>query len=103
MKSGGPVTFGRLMCLKGTMTKYSLLAGGAVLAVALTPAVAPAKPKPKPTRYCVPKRIGFHARGTLVSSELTQTKGADTANRSDDRYSGELTVDVKRANHHAPK
>jgi hypothetical protein len=87
------------------MTKHSILAGGAVLAVALTPAVAPAKPpkKPHPTKYCVPKRIGFHARGTFVASALTQTKGTATAKRRDDRYSGEITVDVKRANHHAPK
>ena len=85
------------------MTKLSFLAGGAILAVALTPAVAPAKPKPKPTRYCVPKSVGFHARGKLVDSSLTQTKGEDTAKRRDDRYSGEITVDVKRANHGAPK
>jgi hypothetical protein len=88
------------------MTKNSFLAGGAVLAVALTPAAALAKPKPhqpKPTKYCVPKTIGFHARGTFVSSDLTQTKGADTAKRRDDRYSGTITVDVRRANHRAPE
>jgi hypothetical protein len=86
------------------MTKNALLAGGAILAVALAPVGASAKPKPKPpTRYCVPKRIGFHARGTLISADITQTQGADTAKRRDDRYSGEITVDVKRANHRAPK
>jgi hypothetical protein len=83
------------------MTKHSILAGAAIAAAALTPVTAAAKPKP--TKYCVPKTIGFHARGTYVSGSLTQTKGADTAKRRDDRYSGEITVDVRKANHGAPK
>ena len=83
------------------MTKNSLVAGGAMLAVALTPAVASAQQQPM--RYCVPKKVGFKSVGKLVSSNLQQTKGADTAKRRDDRYSGTITVDVKRANHRAPK
>lgn len=39
----------------------------------------------------------------LVSEELTQTAGADTPKHDDDRYSGTVTVDVKKANHRAPK
>lgn len=78
----------------------------AMAALATVPATATAKPKPdKPSKpdkpakeYCAPKTVGFHAKGTYVSSDLTQTKGADTARRGDDRYSGELTVMVTKAN-----
>jgi hypothetical protein len=51
---------------------------------------------------CKPHAVGFNAYGTLESQTLTQTKGADTARRGDDRYSGTVTVTVKRANHGAP-
>ena len=78
----------------------------AVLALAATAAVAQAHP-PKPhhgaAQHCTPQTIGFHASGTLVSQALTQTAGADTSTKRDDRYSGTLTVEVKRANHRAPK
>jgi hypothetical protein len=84
------------------MTKHSILAGGAVLAVALIPGGAEAK-KPKPSRYCAPKTVGFHARGVFLSGNMVQSQGADTATRRDDRYNGEFFVDVKRANHGAPK
>jgi hypothetical protein len=50
---------------------------------------------------CKPHAVGFSASGTLESQALTQTKGADTAKRGDDRYSGTVTVTVKRANHGA--
>src|SRR3954471_17663104 len=50
-----------------------------------------------------PKSVGYNARGTLVSSTLTQTKGQDTAKRGDDRWSGTVTVNVTKANHKAPK
>lgn len=61
------------------------------------------KPKPgKPAKpYCMPKNVGYNATGTYVSGALTQTAGADTAKPGDDRYSGEVVVDVKRANHGA--
>jgi hypothetical protein len=86
------------------MQTRTFIAGGAMLAVALAPSAASAKPKkPKPTKYCVPNSVGFDARGTFVSGSLSQTKGADTAKRGDDRYSGSIVVDVKKANHGAPK
>jgi hypothetical protein len=84
------------------MTRIFALATLAVAAIAAAPAQAhPPKPKPKPKPvHC--KAVGFDARGALVSQALTQTAGVATAKRSDDRYSGTLTVDVKRANHRAP-
>jgi|SRR3954447_5432860 hypothetical protein len=54
------------------------------------------------SQKCKPHAVGFNAYGTLESQTLTQTKGADTPRRSDDRYSGTVTVTVKRANHGAP-
>ena len=54
------------------------------------------------SQKCKPHAVGFNAYGTLESQTLTQTKGADTARRGDDRYSGTITVTVKRANHGAP-
>lgn len=48
---------------------------------------------------CAPRRTIYVAFGAYVSSTLTQTKGADTAdNPRDDRYSGTVTIDVKFAN-----
>jgi hypothetical protein len=81
---------------------------GAALAVA--PALA-AKPAAKPEHpphpaKCKINSVGYNAKGLLVgdSSGLTQTKGADTpTDKSDDRYSGDITVNVTRANHKAPK
>ena len=78
----------------------------AVLALAATAAGAQAHP-PKPhhdaAQHCKARTIGFHATGTLVSQALTQTAGAETSTKRDDRYSGTLTVEVKRANHRAPE
>jgi hypothetical protein len=78
----------------------------AAAALAAAPAQAhPPKPTPKPhptSHRCESKAVGFNASGTLVSQALTQSAGADTATRSDDRYSGTVTVDVKRANHRSP-
>jgi len=77
----------------------------AVLALATTAAGAQAHP-PKPHHdaadHCKPRAVGFHASGKLVSQTLTQTAGADTSTKRDDRYSGTLTVEVKRANHRVP-
>src|SRR4051794_23593885 len=72
--------------------------------VLATPAVAKKghHPTPESPYTCIPKAHGFHAKGTLVSSNITQTAGADTTNRRDDRYSGTIVVTVKRSNHHAP-
>ena len=58
---------------------------------------------PQTSHKCKPHAVGFNAYGALESQSLTQTKGADTARRGDDRYSGTVTVTVKRANHGAPK
>lgn len=71
--------------------------GALVIAAAVT---VPAQGKPGKSHKCTPHAVGYQASGTLESQSLTQTKGADTTRRSDDRYSGGLTVDVKRANHH---
>jgi hypothetical protein len=85
------------------MRTHAIKAGGALLALALTPAAVTAKPKPHPTKYCTPKKVGFDARGTFVSGAITQTAGADTKKHGDDRYSGQIVVDVKKGNHGAPK
>ncbi|HVE69276.1 MAG TPA: hypothetical protein VNB64_11915 [Solirubrobacteraceae bacterium] len=58
--------------------------------------------KPQRANRCQPRAVGFNARGVLVASTLTQTAGQATARRGDDRYSGTVEVDVKRANHGAP-
>ncbi len=71
----------------------------AALAIAAVVAV-PAQAKPGKSHKCAAHTVGYNASGTLESQSLTQTAGADTARRSDDRYSGTLTVAVKRANHH---
>jgi hypothetical protein len=73
----------------------------ALLALSVVPAMAkPAKPQPKPHK-CEPHAVSYRVAGALVSQALTQTAGADTADRHDDRYGGTLTVSVTRANHHA--
>src|SRR4051794_20233752 len=85
---------------------------GAALAVA--PALA-AKPATHPTKpehpakthtgkakgKCKTHNVGYNAKGTLVEvPTLTQTKGADTpTDKSDDRYSGDVKVNVTKANH----
>jgi hypothetical protein len=83
-----------------------------VLAIMLFAAVlalpAQAKPtKPHPSHpanshKCTPHAVGFKASGTLVDASLTQTAGAATPERGDDRYSGSVKVNVTKANHHAP-
>jgi hypothetical protein len=65
-------------------------------------------PKPHPSHpakshKCVPHAVGYRASGELVSVSLTPTAGAATPERGDDRYSGTITVNVTKANHHAPK
>jgi hypothetical protein len=77
------------------------LCTAAVFAVSVVPAMAkPDKPKPKPSK-CQPHAVGYNAKGSLVSQSLTQTAGAGTATRHDDRYGGTLTVNVTKANHHS--
>lgn len=75
----------------------------AIAGLALAAAVAiPAQAKPNPSKShkCVPHAVGYKAAGTLESQSLTQTQGSGTPGRRDDRYSGTVTVDVERANHH---
>jgi hypothetical protein len=84
-----------------------LISASIAAALAITPALA-AKPdhptKPPHPAKCKINSAGYNAKGTLTTNGLTQTAGADTAtDKSDDRYSGDLTVDVTRANHKAPK
>ena len=81
---------------------FLALACAALLAV---PAQAknPNANGPKPAKRCTPHAVGYLAKGTLVSHTLTQTQGAGTATTSDDRYSGQLVVNVTRANHRAPR
>jgi hypothetical protein len=77
-------------------------------ALAVTPALA-AKPADKPAHpphpaKCKINSVGYHATGLLVTNGLAQTKGAETpTDKGDDRYSGDLTVNVTKANHKAPK
>lgn len=94
------------------MNKPILLAGLAAAALVAVPAQAhhstkhpdqakgPKAAKPDCTK---PLSVGYNAVGTLVEASLTQSAGQGTARRGDDRYDGSVKVDVKRANHKAPK
>jgi hypothetical protein len=88
-----------------SMRKFAICAGLAAVTVAVpaearAPRPHPAGPHPKPAR-CEPHAVGYHAHGTLVAVELTQTAGQGTARRGDDRYGGTVQVKVARANHRA--
>jgi hypothetical protein len=76
-----------------------------VAAVTVVPAQAkPSKPDhPAKSQKCQPHKVGYKASGTLVTATIEQTAGSATPERGDDRYSGSVTVDVSKANHHAPK
>ena len=55
-------------------------------------------------KKCKLKKVGYNASGLLTSYGLTQSQGAGTpADTSDDRYSGTIGVDVKKANHKSAK
>jgi hypothetical protein len=93
--------------LGDTMRKIPIYAGLAALALAV-PAQAHEHPgkthrqhRAAKQQTCSPHAVGYHARGTLVSSSLTQSAGAATPERRDDRYSGSVTVNVTKANHKA--
>jgi hypothetical protein len=80
-----------------------LISAVAAAAVAVVPAMA-AKPATHPTHPTTPAKckthsVGYNARGTLVSQTLTQTAGLGNATKSDDRWSGNITVTIKKANH----
>jgi hypothetical protein len=70
-------------------------------AALVVPAQAAKPPKSSTPRNCQPHRVAYIAAGTLVSHSLTQTAGAATTKRSDDRYSGDVTVNVTKTNRHA--
>jgi hypothetical protein len=83
-------------------------------AIAVAPALAkpthpphPVKPdhpaKTHKAHKCKTHSVGYNAKGVLVSHTLTQTQGADTTATGDDRYSGDIVVNVTKANHKAPK
>jgi hypothetical protein len=85
-----------------TMKRILMLAGVAFATTAAGAQAHPPNPHHDAANHCKPQAVGFLASGTLVSQALTQTVGADTSTKRDDRYSGTVTVEVKRANHRAP-
>lgn len=84
------------------MKRILMLAGVAFATTAAGAQAHPPNPHHNAADHCKPRAVGFHASGSLVSQALTQTAGADTSTKRDDRYSGTVTVEVKRANHRAP-
>jgi ribosomal protein L31 len=83
------------------MRKSSIAATATALAaIAVVPAQAQSTGH-HPSHKCTAHNVAFTAAGTLESATLTQSAGADTTSRRDDRYSGTVTVDVKRASHKA--
>jgi hypothetical protein len=83
------------------------LVAGAALTAAPALATKPQHPdhpaKPANPAKCKTHNVGYNAKGILVSQALTQTAGADTATKHDDRYSGDVVVNVTKANHKAPE
>jgi hypothetical protein len=84
------------------MKRILILAAVALATTAAGAQAHPPKPHHEAANHCEPQAVGFHASGTLVAQALTQTAGADASTKQDDRYSGTVTVEVKRANHRAP-
>jgi hypothetical protein len=86
------------------MRKF-LLSAAVLAAVVAVPAQAKSpNPHPPQSNKCKPHKHAYIAYGTLVSQSLTQSKGADTPDKkSDDRWSGSITVNVTKVNHHAQK
>lgn len=85
------------------VTKSAIAAATALAAVAVVPAQAHnSEQSASQSHKCTPHKVAFTASGKLESAALTQTQGADTTTRKDDRYSGTVTVDVNKASHKAP-
>jgi hypothetical protein len=82
------------------MRRIAIASLALAAAVAMPAQAHPSKPHPPKSHKCTPHAVGYKAAGTLESQSLTQTEGAGTPGRRDDRYSGTVTVDVKRASHH---
>ena len=74
------------------------VASAFAVAAAAVPAQAhkPERDGSKESKKCTPHKVGFTASGKLESAALTQTEGAGTETRRDDRYSGTVAVDVRR-------
>ena len=53
------------------------------------------------SKRCKPHNVAYVASGILAGHTLVQTEGAATTDTGDDRYSGTLTINVKRTNKHA--
>ena len=96
--SGIALVSAAALALAGTAEAKKPAEAGAPAASEKT--AKPAKPA-KPGK-CTPRAVGFNATGTLVAQALTQSAGADTPARDDDRYSGTVTVKITKANHKAP-
>jgi len=67
-----------------------------LIAVVLLAVAAPVQakgPKPATAQKCQPHAVSYVVSGTLASGSLTAN--------ADGTYSGTLTVNVKKANHHA--
>lgn len=77
------------------------LCSAALVAASVAPAMANTTEPQSTPHKCQPHAAAYKVAGSLVSQALTQTAGADTATRHDDRYGGTLTVNVTKANHHA--
>src|SRR3954452_24781767 len=87
---------------------------GLVAALAAVPAQArpprpPQRQHPAPALHpnahpdrCAPHAAHYRASGLLVSESLTQTAGSATPGKHDDRYSGDVVVNVTKADHHGP-
>jgi hypothetical protein len=58
---------------------------------------------PSTDKRCKVHKVGFNGSGALTAYGLTQSQGAATPAKGDDRYSGTLSVDVTKANHKAAK
>ena len=88
------------------MRKVVLLVSFLAAAMVVPAQAKPPKPLSAPqqakSHKCSPHAAGLRASGTLVTEGLSQTAGSGTPKRGDDRYSGTVTVDITKANHHAP-
>ena len=58
---------------------------------------------PVTSKKCKLHKVGYNGSGALTAYGLSQSKGAGTPQKGDDRYSGTLSVDVTKANHKAGK
>ena len=86
--------------MKKLATIAVLATGGLVLPAQAKP---PHPAHPAHPNSCTSHSVGYRAGGTLMNQGLTQTGGLLTATKNDDRYTGDVRVDVKKAIHGAPR